>query len=301
MWDLLIVDPMVNALLWLYGLLGDNYFLAIVVLTVLIRVIVWPLTFQQQKSSAAMQELQPKVQKLRDKYADDPQKQQQEMMALYKEHGVNPLGGCLPMLIQFPLLIGMYQALRFTLASAPLELIQLSQHIYPAAPDFLPNAAALIPVNSQVAWLDLSQPDPLYILTIFVVITTFLQQKLITPPPTDPNTAGMTRSMQLMMLFLPGFYSVILPSGLSVYWIVSNIIGVVQYSMMGKASIQNLLGTADGSPFTIQGFLGLPQTAPSSGATSGGRGGRGGGGRSSSNRRSSSQRRRKSSSSKKRK
>lgn len=272
MWNLLIVDPMVNALLWLYGLLGNNYFLAIVVLTVLIRLIVWPLTFKQQQSSAAMQELQPQMAKLREKYKDDPQKQQQEIMALYKEAGVSPLGGCLPTIIQFPLLIGMYQALRFTLAGAPLELIQLSQRLYLDIPAILPNPAELIPINSQIAWLDLSQPDPLYILTVFVVITTFLQQKLITPPPTDPNTAGMTRSMQLMMLFLPGFYSAILPSGLSVYWIVSNIIGVVQYSMMGKASIKNLLGTADGSPFTIQGFLGLPEASPATSSTAGGSG-----------------------------
>ncbi len=269
MWNLLIVDPMVNALLWLYGLLGNNYFLAIVVLTILIRLIVWPLTFQQQKSSAAMQELQPQIQKLRDKYKDDPQKQQQEIMGLYKEAGVSPLGGCLPTIIQFPLLIGMYQALRFSLASAPLELIQLSQRLYVSTPDFLPNIAALIPINSQIAWLDLSRPDPLYVLTVLVVITSFLQQKLITPPPTDPNTAGMTRSMQLMGVFLPGFYSAILPSGLSVYWIVSNIVGIVQYSFMGKASVKNLLGTADGSPFTISGFLGLPETSPASGSTSG--------------------------------
>jgi len=265
MWNLLVVDPMVNALVWLYGLLGQNYLIAILLLTILIRTIVWPLTYQQQKSSAAMQELQPKMQKLRDKYKDDPQKQQQEMMALYKEHGVSPVSGCIPTIIQFPLLIGMYQGIRFTLASAPLELIQLSQHIYHNAPAFLPDAPSLIPLNSRVGWIDLAQPDPLYILTVLVVLTTFLQQKLITPPSTDPNTAGMTKSMQLFMPLFIGFYSVFFPAGLSIYWITSNIIGIAQYALMGKASIQNLLGTADGSPFTIQGFLGLPETAPASG------------------------------------
>jgi YidC/Oxa1 family membrane protein insertase len=263
LWNLIIQKPMVSVLLWLYGLLGNSFVLSILVFTALTRLILWPLTAQQAKSSAAMQQLQPKLKKIQEKYKDDPQEQTRKTQELYREGGVNPLGGCLPLLVQFPILIGLYQALRASLAAAPLELLTLSQFLYHPVPDFLkwlPPAASLIPLNSHFAWLNLGSPDPYFILPALVVITTFLQNKLLTPPNSDPQQATMNASMQLMMPVFIGYISLTFPSGLSIYWVLANLIGIGQYAAMGRASVKNLLGTQNGR-FSVPAFFGFP--APS--------------------------------------
>jgi YidC/Oxa1 family membrane protein insertase len=262
MWNTVILNPMVNALIWLYGLLGNNIILAILILTILIRLLVFPLTWQQQKSTASTAELQPKLEEIRKKHKGDQEVIQQKTMELYREAGVNPLGGCLPTLIQFPILIGLYQAITRSLAASPIQLLDLSQHIYQTLPAFLswlPNAQSLIPLNSRFLWLDLAAPDPYYILPALVVISTFLQNKLMTPPSADPNQASMSRSMQLTMPLFIGYISLNFPAGLSIYWVASNLAGFAQYAAMGKASMKNLFGTPDGS-FSLKGLLGLPAT-----------------------------------------
>jgi YidC/Oxa1 family membrane protein insertase len=267
MWDLLLLDPMINGLIWFYGFLGNSYILAILIATALTRLIVFPLTWQQQKSSLAMQELQPELMKLREKYKDDMETQQRKQMELYREKGVSPLGGCLPTLIQFPILIAYYQAIMRSLAASPLQLVELSQHLYKNIPAWLPNAQSLIPLNNRFLWLNLAAPDQYYILPVLVVLSTFVQQKLLTPPSGGGDQqAAMTRSMQLFMPFFIGLISLNFPSGLSIYWIVSNVIGFVQYAAMGRASLKNLFGTEDGR-FSLPGLLGLPvpESAPSKG------------------------------------
>src|SRR5512136_3399066 len=129
MWDTLIINPFTNLLLLIYYLLGRNFAIAIIVFTVLVRAITYPLTIQQQKSAKAMQELQPKMQELQKKYAKDKEKLQQEQMQLYKEAGVNPLGGCLPLLLQFPVFIGLYQVIMLVMAVNPLQLLNLAKHL----------------------------------------------------------------------------------------------------------------------------------------------------------------------------
>jgi len=275
MWDTFILNPMINLMLWFYGLLGNSYVLAILVLTFLIRMATYPLLLQQTKSSFAMQELQPQLKKLQEKYKSEPETLQQETMKLYREAGVNPLGGCLPSLIQLPILFGLYQAITRSLASSPLQLIELSQHLYhplPAILQWLPKAQTLIPLNSRFLWMDLAAPDPFYVLPVLVVLTTFLYQKLLTPPPQgDDQQAAMSRSMQIMMPLFIGYISITFPAGLSVYWVAGNVIGVAQSALMGRASLKNLFGTEDGS-FSLAGFLGLSTAAPSKTATRSSRG-----------------------------
>ena len=267
-WNTVIINPMVNAMLWLYGLLGHSYVLALLVFTLLTRLITWPLTIQQQKSSAAMTDMQPKLNALKEKYKNDQEKLSREQMALYREAGVNPLGGCLPLLVQFPILIGLYQALNQSLAAAPLDLMRLSQHIIPHSklPEFLawlPDATALLPLNNKFGWLNLASPDPLYILPVVVVLTTWLQNKLLTPASADPQQRAMGQTMQFTMPLMIGFFSLNFPSGLSIYWTVANIIGIGQYTAMGKAGLKNLFGTPDGS-FSWRGLIGLPPAEPES-------------------------------------
>jgi len=248
MWDTLIINPMVNTLLFIYSVLWHNFGLSIIIFTILIRLITHPLTIQQLKSAAAMQDLQKskKFQEIQQKYKNDKEKLSQEQMALYKEMGVNPLGSCLPTLIQFPIIIGLYQAIIRALAVAPMQLLDLSTHIYP----FI-NASALIPLNSRFLWMDLSQPERLNvfgvgipILAIIVVVTTYMQSKLMTPGG-QPGEQGaqMAQAMNLYMPFLMGYLALTFASGLSLYFVASNVFTIGQYAAMGKLSWSNLLPT----------------------------------------------------------
>lgn len=226
-WNLFILNPMVNLLLVFYRLLGQQTILAITALTLVVRLAVLPLTLKQQQAAQRMQELQPELARLQKKYAKDKERLTQEQMKLYREAGMNPLGGCLPLLIQLPLLYGLWQAIIRALAVSPLELVKLSQNIY----TFIPSLTGLIPLRSNFLWLDLGQPDPYYILPVLVVVTSWLSQKILTPPTSagDPSASAMNQQMQIMMPLMFGFISISYASGLSIYFIISNLITMLQY------------------------------------------------------------------------
>jgi YidC/Oxa1 family membrane protein insertase len=221
---------MINALLLFYGVLGHQFVLAITALTVFIRIIVFPLSLKQQRSMVMMQGLQrsQEWQDIQKKYKNDREKLSQEQMRIYRERGLNPMGGCLPTLIQFPVLIGLYQSVIRVLATTPLQLIDLAPRVY------LPGLAALVPLNDRFLWLDLGKPDALYIMPILVVISSWLQQKLLTPPNPDPQAASMNQSMQVMMPLMMGFITLQFQSALAIYFIVSNVVGVVQYAIINR-------------------------------------------------------------------
>lgn len=221
---------MVNGLLLVYWLLFSNFTLAIIVFTILSRLVIWPLTQQQQKSSKKLAELQQSeaFKKMQEKYAKDKEKLAQEQMKLYQEAGVNPLGGCLPLFVQIPIMGGLYAALTLTMAASPLQLFHLSQMHY----SFLPSLASLIPIDNHFLWLNLGLRDPYYIIPIFVVATTWVQSKVMTPPSADPQAAQMSQSMAITMPLMIGWFSLQVASGLSIYWIIGNILSVVQYALM---------------------------------------------------------------------
>ena len=228
MWDTLIVNPMINALLLFYSLLGQNFLLAIAALTILIRLLTLPLNMKQQRSMMRTQEIQPQIQAIQKKYKDNPQNMQEE----FRKIGYNPadtLSGCLPTLLQFPILIGLYQAITIVLGTTPQALFELVPRAYPAV-----NLTQLIPVENVFLWMNLSQPDPFFVLPIVVFASMFIQQKLLTPtPPPNQNAqdnpmAGMTQSMQYTMPLMFGFFSLQFPAGLSIYFILANLIGIVQ-------------------------------------------------------------------------
>ena len=130
LWDTFIQYPILNSLIALSSMVGNNFAIAIIILTVIVRLILFPLTVRQTQSTKALQELQPKIQELQKKYARNQQKLQQEMMLLYKEAKINPLGCIWPMLIQMPIWIALYQSIMKALASTPEDLIALSQSLY---------------------------------------------------------------------------------------------------------------------------------------------------------------------------
>jgi YidC/Oxa1 family membrane protein insertase len=229
-WDLLIINPMINGMLLFYGLLGHQFILAIIALTILIRIVVFPLSLKQQRSMMTMQELQgsKEWQDIQKKYKGDREKLAQEQMRMYREYGVNPAGGCLPTLIQFPVLIGLYQSILRVLAVSPLQLVDLAHRVY------LPSLAALVPLNDRFLWLNLGQPDPLYVLPILVVATTWAQQKLLTAPNPDPQASSMNQTMQIMMPLMFGFFALSFSSALSIYFVISNVVGVAQYAAINR-------------------------------------------------------------------
>jgi len=233
MWDTIVINPMVNALLLFYDLLFNNFVLAIAVLTIVIRLITLPLNLRQQKTSLKMQSMQPEIQSIQKKYKDNPAKMQEE----FKKIGYNPtesLTGCLPLLLQFPILIGLYRAIITILGSTPLALFELTDRVYDWV-DGLVDVATILPVANKFLWLNLALPDPFYILPVLVFGTMFIQQRLMSPAKKKNDKgkeaspmAGMTQSMQYTMPLMFGFFSLSFPSGLSIYFILSNLIGIGQ-------------------------------------------------------------------------
>lgn len=248
-WDL-FVGFMINVLLYIYSLLGQNFGIAIILFTVLIRAVTHPLTVKQLKGSTAMADMQKDKRwiEAQKKYKNDKEKLSQEQMKLYKELGINPFASCLPTLIQLPIIIGLYQAVIQALASTPLEVLKLTNHIYG---EFL-NIGALLPLNNRFLWMDLGKPDllnfpgipfPIPILAVLVVITTYVQSKLTTPPPSSPDdqSAQISGMMTIYMPLLMGYMAFTLASGLSLYFVASNVIGILQYAALGKVNWSNLL------------------------------------------------------------
>ncbi|HEU0297315.1 MAG TPA: YidC/Oxa1 family membrane protein insertase [Anaerolineales bacterium] len=242
-----VVDMMVNVLIFIYGLVGNNFGIAIILFTVLIRLVTWPLNAQQMKGAKAMQDLQSdkEWQGIQKKYAKDREKLAQEQLRIYRERGINPFGSCLPTLIQFPILFALIPAITYAIGSTPLSLLKLSRSLYGWQ-----DTTALIPLNSQFLGMDLGLPERTIIfgvaiplLAVIVALTTYIQTKLTMPPSTNPNdqSAATARIMSIQMPLLLFFFSLNYASGLAVYFVASNILSIVQYAMMGKVNWRNLL------------------------------------------------------------
>ena len=208
-WFEFIARPMLRFLIWLKGLCG-SYGIAIILLTIIVRVIFWPITQKANNSMRKMQKIQPLIKDLREKYKNNPQELNSRMMQLYKDYKVNPLGGCLPILLQIPVFLALYSAL-----DSSVELRHVS---FLWATD-LTKADLIGPTVN----LPLIGQFGLHPLVIIMTVLMILQQKL-TPTGADPMQQKMMMAMPVIMLVL--FYN--LPSGLTLYWTVSQIFSIVQ-------------------------------------------------------------------------
>lgn len=252
MWNQLIVYPMTNILLMIYALLG-NFGIAIILFTIVIRLATHPLMAKQIKSSQKMQEINQskRYQEMQQKYKGDREKMGAEQMKLYQELGYNPMSGCLPTLIQFPIIIGLYQSITAAMAASPMQLVHLTDSIYP----FLSQTFArmhvtqLIPINQYFLGMNLGQPywSPLLntgyaipILAIIVALTTYVQSKLTVMPSADPQSSQMNNMMTLYMPIFLGYITLNYASGLAIYFITTNLIGIAQYAMLGKVNWHNV-------------------------------------------------------------
>ncbi|MGL4912599.1 MAG: YidC/Oxa1 family membrane protein insertase [Romboutsia sp.] len=189
----------------------QNYGLSIILFTIFVKVLLLPLTIKQTKSTKAMQDIQPKLQELQEKYKNKPEKQQQEIMNLYKEAKINPLAGCLPLLIQMPILFGLYAVLRD-----------------PVAYGVFANEAAFQNADMVFLWVkNLTEPD--YILAIISGATTFVMQMLMMPKDQQQGSMKiMTYVMSAMMLY----WGFMFPAGLTLYWTAGNIFSIAQHYLI---------------------------------------------------------------------
>ena len=206
-----IVVPTLTLMRWFYRFI-PNYGVAIILLTVITKVVFFPLTVKSMTSMKAMQALQPQINALRSKYKSDPQRVQRETMELYRIHKVNPLGGCLPMLVQIPIFYALYDALSVSVDLQGAPFICFGR------------------LFGEHLWIcDLSRLDPTYVLPIMMGVSMFIQQKM-TPVMGDPRQAKM-------MLFMPVLFTFMflkLPSGLVLYWTLSNVLQIFQQKYMER-------------------------------------------------------------------
>ncbi|MFQ5611274.1 MAG: membrane protein insertase YidC [Anaerolineae bacterium] len=221
---------------------------AIILFTVIVRLVTFPLNMQQMRSSLAMQELQPRIKELQKKYAKDKEKLNQETMKLYQEAGVNPLGGCLPMVVQMPIWFALYRAL-FSLAE---------QGVLTEGFLWIPSLAG--PVTDRTAgisWLfpfengapPVGWPDAVayLVLPVLLVVSQLATQRMMTPQSDDPQQ----RTMAQMMMFMPfmfGYFSLIVPAGLSLYWFTSNVLAIGQQYLMNRQRQQLKAAKAEAPP-----------------------------------------------------
>jgi YidC/Oxa1 family membrane protein insertase len=240
MWDLFI-NPIITILVLLYQVLGNNTTLAIVVLTVILRLVMYPIFVGQQEQSAKMQALAPELEALKEKYKDDREKQMQAQQELYQREGINIFGGCLPILLQLPIFIGLYTSINLALAATPFELIDIPERL------LIPGLQSLFPLQNMLLGMNLTltpntnNGNPWYSLALPILVgaTTYLQFKVSMgsrPKPTTPPKEGqfdqaaqMQQSMTWTMPLMYAFISFSASVGLSIYFLVGNIVGIIQY------------------------------------------------------------------------
>ncbi len=190
---------------YLYGQTG-SYGLAIILLTIIVRIVLFPFTLLQTKSTAKMQQLQPELNALQKKYKSEPERLNRETMDLWKKHKVNPLSGCLLLLVQFPFLIAFFQALD---KYAPLK------------------------TASFLIW-NLGKPDTTYVLPVLAAVSTFLQVKVTTPPGADASQS----SMMFVFPILIGWMAMRYPAALSLYWVVSNLWSIAERLVIPRVPVR---------------------------------------------------------------
>ncbi|MBI3981158.1 membrane protein insertase YidC [Candidatus Microgenomates bacterium] len=242
LWNAILYQPLLTALIWLYNILFHNFGLAVIALTIIIRAVLVPITIPALKSAKKMMELKPHLDALKEKHGNDKQRLQQEQLRLYKEHGFNPLAGCLPYLVQFLVLIALYQVFI----------------------NFLNNGQVNgLTINKVFLGIDLSKPDRTFILPLLAGATQLILSLMMMPSAASKNVLlkgpeekvttekkakeeDMQESMQKQMLFLmPAmtvFFGFSLPSGLALYWVVTTVFSVVQqYFVTGLGGLRPLL------------------------------------------------------------
>jgi YidC/Oxa1 family membrane protein insertase len=240
--NLFLIDPLTNLFVLLATLTGSAG-IAVILLTLIIRLATYPLQRKQMHSTRMMAALQPRMQEIQKRYKD-PKRRSEEQMKLYREAGFNPLGCVSSMIIQFPILWALYRTFIYAVGEPPESLVRLSDRLYNWG--YLRSG---LPLKSDFLWLHLGRSD-LLVLPVLVAATTYVLQKMSTMPAMDEKARAQASMMNFLMPLFFGYITINLPSGLALYYVLSNIIGMImQYVYVG------------GGPFNWRGVLGLNQDA----------------------------------------
>lgn len=220
LWDEFFYRPLLNGLVFLYTVIPfAKEGLAIIVFTIIIRMLLFPLTLKSIEQQQAMRQFQPEVEKLKKKYKNKPEKLNQELLGLYSKHGINPAMSCLPILIQLPIMIALYQAFRgFT----PDHIAQVNEKLYAFIPP-------LTDIDPHFLIWNLSQPDPTFILAVLAGVLQFFQTRLMLPKNTsdDPTQKAMQQTAYFLPLLLI-ITSTQFPAALPLYWTVGAAVAILQ-------------------------------------------------------------------------
>ena len=266
LWNSGVMQPLINVLALMYSVLFHNFGLSIILLTVVLRVALIPLTVRQTRQMRSMSALQPKMKALQEKYGKggDARARQQEMAQLWREAGVSPIGCLGPMVVQIPIWIGLDRAIFRVVPSTPDGMANLSNILYSWNP-----AKAQVPMHSGFLGMDLvglvsAQPAVWSILLpVLVGATMWLTQKMTTAPSADPKQRQTNQMMLWLLPIMFGFFTFQFPSGLAIFILFSNVIGIViQYFVNGK---QNPFSTPVPVPDTMAAMVSGPCTAAFSG------------------------------------
>ncbi len=221
-----LLDPMINLLVILNHALWGSFGLAVIAFTILVRLVTFPLTLRQLQQTRAMQALQPRVQEIQKKFTD-PKRRQEEMMKAYREAGVNPLGCLGPLVLQFPVLIALFYAIRQTLAISPEALDNLSGHLYSWS--YIQSA---IPLEERFIGINLAEGASITVLNlnllivVLVGVATWAQSKTTVMVATDERARTQQQMMQWMLPIMFMFFGLTFPSGVSLYWVVTSFVSV---------------------------------------------------------------------------
>ncbi len=223
---LILIGPMINLLVVLSNVLFSSFGLAIIAFTILVRLVTFPLTLRQLHQTKAMQLLQPRVQEINKKFSD-PKRRQEEMMKTYREAGVNPIGCLGPMLLQMPVLFALFIAVRRTLPESPEALELLHNYLYNWS--YIQNA---VPMQDHFLGLDLKANGGSgiggYLMVALVGATSYVQTKTTVTVTTDERVRQQQQMMAIMMPLMFAWFALTFPNGVSLYWVVSSLIGIGQ-------------------------------------------------------------------------
>lgn len=239
-WNEGLLKPMTNGLVLLYLLLFHNFGLSLLAFTIISRLITFPLTIKQLRQTRAMSRLQPRIKELQTRYAKDRARISQETMKLYREEGVNPIGCLGPMIVQMPIFIALYWALIRLLPSSPENVVDLSVLLYP----WLKMVHNAVPLDSNFLGLDMAQKVSEaggigFVLPILVGGSMWVQQKMMTYPSSDARQQQTSQIMLWLMPLMFIFFTFQFPSGLALYWIFTNVMGVaIQFRVTGWGGLK---------------------------------------------------------------
>lgn len=238
--DLILITPLTNLFVFFTAVTGSAG-MAVILLTIFIRIVTLPLNLKQMKTTRTMAALAPRLQEVQKRFSD-PRRRSEEQMKLYREFGVSPLGCLSSTIIQMPILFALYRTFSTAIGESPEATIQLSSRLYDI--DFVRSS---LPLPAHFLWLNLGQPDP-FILPILVGASTYVLQKMTMMPAMTEQQRAQNSMMNLMMPMVFVFITLSLPSGLGLYYVLSNVIGMImQYLYIGRG------------PLNWKGLLGLNQ------------------------------------------